>query len=109
MTGIDPDPTGLRTGKNSGYQAVNLAVHLGASRIVLLGFDMQAARTGDHFFGQHRYPGAVNTRAETFRDFREAFETAVEPLQRLGVEVVNASPGSALTAFPQASLEEALA
>src|SRR5688572_15903262 len=38
--GLELDPSGLRTGYNSGYQSVNLAVHLGITRIVLLGFDM---------------------------------------------------------------------
>lgn len=105
-TGLDLDPTALRTGKNSGYQAVNLAVHLGAAKIVLLGFDMQPGKNGDHFFGAHKYPGAVQPR---FRDFREMFLTIVDPLKAAGVEVVNATPGSALEAFPLVTLDEALA
>ena len=44
---LETTPTGLRTGHTSGYQAINLAVHLGAARIVLLGYDFK----GDHFFG----------------------------------------------------------
>jgi len=105
-TGLDLDPTALRTGKNSGYQAVNLAVHVGAAKIILLGFDMQPGKTGDHFFGQHRYPGSV---PPAYRDFREMFATIVEPLRAADVEVLNATPGSALEAFPIVSLEEALA
>lgn len=106
FTGLELDPTALRTGKNSGYQAVNLAVHFGAARIILLGFDMQPGKTGDHFFGAHTYPGAVEPR---YLDFRELFQTIVEPLKAAGVEVLNATPGSALEAFPRVSIEEALA
>ena len=36
------------------------------------------------------------------------FETLSEQLDELGVEVVNATPGSALTAFPMTSLKDAL-
>jgi hypothetical protein len=97
--GLELDPTGLRTGKNSGYQAINLAVHLGAARIVLLGYDM----AGDHFFGSHpdrtRPPFALSLRL---------FGTLVAPLRAAGVEIVNCTRRTALTAFPQAPLEEVL-
>jgi len=36
-TGLSSDPTRLATGKNSVYQAINLAVHMGATGAVLLG------------------------------------------------------------------------
>lgn len=103
--GVEVDPTGLRTGKNSGYQAINLAVHFGATRIVLLGYDMQRGASGAlHFFGNHHW------RRETppFATFLRYFDTLVEPLRALGIEVVNASRRSALTAFPKQSLETAL-
>ncbi len=105
MTGLELDPTGLKTGQNSGYQAVNLAVHLGAARIVLLGFDMKQGRTGDHWFGAHTYPGTVPPR---FRDFIEYFASIVAPLGAAGIEVLNATPGSALLCFPQVTLDAAL-
>src|SRR5690606_24516492 len=49
--GLEMAPTGLRNGRNSGYAAVNLAVHLGASRVVLLGYDMGWQGAKAHFFG----------------------------------------------------------
>src|ERR1043166_8946509 len=64
--GLEEDPTGLRTGRNSGYQAINLAYHLGATRILLLGFDMQ----GSHYFGAHSY----TTPPSPFDVFRRCFE-----------------------------------
>jgi hypothetical protein len=102
--GLETDPTGLRTGKNSGYQAVNLAVHLGARRIVLLGYDMKPVNGQDHWFGPQPYVHAPIPYAA----FHECFATIVEPLQALGVEVINASPGSSLTAFPRVTLAQAL-
>lgn len=103
--GLELDPTALRTGKNSGYQSVGLARHFGAKRILLLGYDMQPGKTGDHFFGAHRYPGAVTPH---YRDFRELFETIVEPLKQEGIEVINCTPGSALECFPLMTLNDAL-
>lgn len=104
--GLERNPSGLRTGKNSGAAAVNLAVHLGARRIVLLGFDM--GRTGGkaHFFGEH--PAKLRA-ATPFPFFIAAFETMVKPLQAIGVEVINASRQTALTCFPRVTLDEALA
>lgn len=103
--GLETSPDGLMTGKNSGYQAINLAVHLGASKVVLLGYDMAPAKDGtDHFFGQHWHG-----RPPAYAAFRELFATLVEPLQQLGIAVVNASRETVLTDFQRLSIEEALA
>jgi hypothetical protein len=104
--GLELQPDGLRTGRNSGYQAINLAVHLGARRIILLGFDMQSAGGRWHWFGgQHPYGSSE----PPYQTFRERFETLVEPLKVAGVEVINCTPGSALDAFPRMTLADALA
>jgi hypothetical protein len=107
MDGIETDPTGLRTcGGNSGGAAVNLAVHLGARRIVLLGYDMgYGASSRRHFFGDHPQP-LSNT--HNFPTWRMAFRTMRQPLESLGIEVVNCSRVTALDAFPCAPLEAVL-
>lgn len=103
--GLELDPTGLKTGHNSGYQAINLAVHLGAKRIVLLGYDMAKGLGGtQNWFGPHK------THLESqFSLFLNRYTTIVGPLERLGITVINASRASALRVFPQMPLEEALA
>lgn len=105
--GLELQPDGLRTGRNSGYQAVNLAVHLGARRIVLLGYDMQPTGGRAHWFGSHPYPTAGLT-AEHYKLWLRCFETIVAPLKALGVEVYNATRSTALRCFPCVPLEEAL-
>lgn len=100
---------GLHHGRNSGYQAIGLAVHLGAARIVLLGYDMHAPLVGDrvktHWFGDH--PGG--TSPAVYEVMKPCFETLPKPLAKRGVEVINATPGSALRVFPRLSIEQALA
>lgn len=104
--GLEVQPWGLRTGRNSGYQAMNLAVHLGAARIVLLGYDMgHDAGEPSHWFGEH--PAPLN-RHSPYSTFRAAFETLVAPLQQCGVTVLNATRRTFLTCFPCGSLEEAM-
>lgn len=104
ITGLSADPGGLKHGRNSGYAAINLAAHLGAARIVLLGYDMDSDNTGRaHYFGAHWHG-----RTPPFPTFIEMFTTIVEPLQALGIAVLNASRRSALTVFPRVSLDEAL-
>lgn len=97
--GLETSPDGLRTGRNSGYQAINLAVHLGAKRVVLLGYDMQPSGGRHHWFGETSIP--------PYEMFQRCFPTIVEPLKAIGVEVLNATRSTALTCFPQVRLEEA--
>ncbi len=105
IEGLETDPSGLRTGQQSGYQAINLAFHLGAKKIVLLGYDMQPAADGtDHFFGDH--PHGVKP---PWTDLRPFYDSLVAPLQALGIAVVNATRRTALECFPRATLAEALA
>ena len=105
-TGLELRPDGLKTGSNSGYQAINLAVHLGARKIVLLGYDMSPANGQHHWFGAHPYPNAT---VPPYSLFLKCFETLVTPLRTAGVEVLNATRRTVLHAFERRSLEEALA
>lgn len=100
--GFEPDPGGLRTAGNSGYQAINLAAHLGARRILLVGYDMRGD-SKSHWFGQH----PESCRKEPSGGFERRarhFHGLVEPLRERGIEVVNCTPGSAITAFPTGDL-----
>jgi len=52
-TGLSTNPEKLHQGSNSGIQAINLAYHLGAREIILLGYDMQPTGGKSHWFGDH--------------------------------------------------------
>ncbi|WLA80296.1 hypothetical protein [Bradyrhizobium elkanii] len=89
---------------NSGFQALNLAVQFGASRILIVGFDMN----GEHWYGRNGWAFASNPTEDNFRRWRAAFDGAASDLSELGIDVINASPGSSLKAFRKMSVEQAL-
>lgn len=91
----------LHTGNNSGYQAVNLAYLLGAKRICLLGYDMQATYGRSHWHGDHRK--LANPMAGSYKIWREKFARLYQDLVAEGVDVVNYSRETALT-IPRAQL-----
>jgi hypothetical protein len=97
-------PTSL-SGFCSGGAAINLAYLFGATRIVLLGFDMQ----GGNWHGRHMRGGDE----KRYRSrFMPAIVAMAEPLRGAGIEVINAvtAPGaSTLTCFPIRPLEDVLA
>lgn len=100
--GLETDPSGLRHGHNSGYQCINLAYHFGAKRIVLLGYDMHPTD------GRLHWNTDRTERTMDFVNMLPHFITLKEPLERAGVEVINATPGSALAVWPYRSLESLL-
>jgi|TARA_R110001592_G_scaffold359138_1_gene664994 hypothetical protein len=104
--GIEEDPQVLAHGFNSGYAAINLAYHLGASKIILLGFDMGNDGTLTHF--HDGYP----TRAagdKIYHDkFLPGFKQLKVEIKNKGIEIYNASPYSKLNEFPKITIEQAL-
>ena len=98
------DPSLIRYGSNSGFQAINLALLFGCRQIVLIGFDMRYVEGKSHFFGDHQ--GLPQIKDESYRGFVRHFERAKRLLPR-DVSIINATPGSALTCFPMMSFDEA--
>jgi hypothetical protein len=102
--GLEHSSQGLRNGRNSGYQAINLAVHLGAQRIVLLGYDMQKGPKGE----QHWHADHPNKLGPDYRKWRDMFLSLLDPLTKAGVEVINCTRATALDVFPCRPLESVL-
>jgi hypothetical protein len=103
--GISTDPAVVHRGYNSGFQALQLAIHLGAARIVLLGFDMKKGPDGRKSWARNRPPQLV--RHSPYELFVRAFTDAA-PQIPAGVEVVNASRDTALECFPRVALLDAI-
>lgn len=89
-------------GPDSGANALNLALHLGAARAILLGFDMRPG----HWHERHRQASDPVSYSGRFIPHHEKMAPI---LARAGLEVRNATPGSALTCYPAIDLNEALA
>ena len=99
------EPAGtIACGLNSGYQALNLVAQTGVRRIILVAYDMR----GKHWHPDHGR-GLGNPAADSLAKWAAHFDAAAPVYASWGIEVLNASPISAITAFPKVDLEEALA
>lgn len=103
---ISFEPGVIGSGGNSGFQALNLAVQWGARRIILVGYDATLDH-GVHWHGRHG-EGLRNPTVNLVRRWRRALDGAAKVLRERGIEVINASPISALENYPKMSLEAAL-
>lgn len=95
----------LAHGRNSGYAVIHLAAHLGAKRIILLGYDMGfKAGQPSHHHGGH--PDAQ--KPSVYSVMLKEWPSIVQPLKDRGIEVINCTPESALQVFPRMKLRKAL-
>lgn len=97
--GLSDDAGRVALGRNGVYQSINIAVHFGATQIVLLGVDMQ----GGHDFGHH-----PDNSAPPFSVCLERFATLVQPLKDRQIQIINCTRNTALRCFPRQPLEDVL-
>lgn len=96
----------MHTNGNSGAQAINLAYLFGCRRILLLGFDMRLGPKGEkHWHPDHPSP---LMQGMCFGDWLHKFNHLAVDLKKEGCEVINCTPGSALTCFPMSTIEKEL-
>ncbi len=100
--GFDEDPSKVRCA-NSGYGAIQIAIHAGCKRILLCGFDMH----GQRWHGRHPEP-LRNPGQDIFPRWIAMFGTLMPALKKRGIEVINCTPNSALRCFPMMDLGEAI-
>lgn len=84
--------------RNSPYVALSLAMYMGAKRIGLIGVDF----TQHHFFansGKHTLSLSLKT---INLEYQKLYKTA----QSLGIEIVNLSQESRISAFPKSTLDD---
>lgn len=110
LTGFVTDP-GTVSGFDAGGRCINLAWHMGATRVILLGFDchdfpIKQWRRGN-WHTAHHLPPLADQRADKFIPAHNAMAEKIRELD-LGLEVINATPGSALTCWPLGNLEDYL-
>lgn len=93
----------LHYGDNSGYQAINLAYLLGATKIVLLGYDMQMTGGKAHWHTDHQKP--LNAGGSDLEHWAKLFPQLAIDLAQEGIEVVNCTRETALTCFKRQTIE----
>lgn len=106
--GLSYEPDTIHYGKNSGYQALNIAVLTGASRVLLLGYDHKPSKDGrTHWFGDHPHPVVSPYKGW----IKEAWSTIFVSSQGVlpgGCQVINCCVDSALPTFPRRRLIDVL-
>jgi hypothetical protein len=92
-------------GADSGHKAINLAFHLGCSRIALIGYDMRFdSNRQAHWHPDH----PIVTQERYYRDlFSPNYPGLMKALNARGIELVRITP-SALDFIPEWSLEQVL-
>ena len=91
--------------RGCGGAAINVAYLLGAKQVVLLGFDMQMVKGEHNWHNHHQKEERPQIYQNSMRPFMKCFSDA---LKVTSLQVVNATPGSALDVFPVMPLEEVL-
>lgn len=93
-------------GGNSGFHALNLAVQFGVKRIILVGYDMHLD-AGLHWHGRHPQ-GLNNPTTGNVARWRNCIDAAAPVMREIGVEVLNASPISALKNYEKVDFASAI-
>lgn len=104
--GLEEAPSSLSHGNNSGYAAMNLAYHLGAKKIILLGYDMGNINNESHYHGG--YPTKATSNEVYDKQFIPGFTKIGDLLKSKGIEIYNASLISKLNCFPKITFQKAL-
>lgn len=102
--GISTDKNKLN-GNNTGHQAINLAVHLGFKKIILVGFDMDPKARQSHWHNEHRR----TTNTGNYEGTMIPGMKQIVPYQKeLGFKVYNINKESNLKCFDFADIKEFL-
>ena len=95
----------IRTGGNSGHQAIHVVYNMGATRIILLGFDMGRTGGKSHWHGDHPH-GLSN--GGNFNQWIQHLNLLAKGLKAKDVEVINCSRVTNLECFKKADPESVL-
>lgn len=104
------DKDGVLNGTNSGLCALNLAYQMKPQRIILFGFDMCRSPKGDAYWypNYHWSKPQGGTGNKRYEEWAGQFARAAEQCKAAGIEVLNASKPSRITAFQKIDPREIL-
>lgn len=105
--GLSTEPGVVHSGRNSGYQLINLAWLRGYRRLLLLGYDLQRTGGKAHWFGEHPTP---EMRATSIGPgWIEPHDRLAAMLGRYDLDIINCTRETALTCYPRMPIDQALA
>lgn len=100
--GYDPNVDNVK-GNNSGTQALNFAINLHPSRIILLGFDMGYVGSKSHFHDLHPTPTAYSVYDDLFIP---SMNKLAQESAYTKIDIINCSTVSRLKCFKKGNIED---
>lgn len=102
--GISRHKGNVSWNKNSGAAAISLAVQFGVKQIILLGFDMKIIDS-QHWHNEYGRSGPPrDAKRLPFHRHLLGFPQIAKDAKKIGVEILNASPDSAIMDFKKIDL-----
>ncbi|RWO83163.1 MAG: hypothetical protein EOS18_06115 [Mesorhizobium sp.] len=101
-----PDTVALARTSTTG--AINLAIHFGATKIVLLGVDGKLGADGQRHSHRLNWPWPKGGQPQAFADQMAEYRAIAPSAVTMGVEIVNANPDSAVHVWPRLKFEDCL-
>ena len=95
-------PQGFQWLQNGGAGAILWAMHEGATKVYLLGYDCQKSNGMTHWHGSHT--GTLKD-APNMKEWPTIFAQVATRAKAAGVEVVNMTRSTVLKSFPRAELD----
>lgn len=103
--GLSVEQDTLCWNRGCGGAAINAAYLLGASKIVLIGFDMRVVEGKHNYHDHHK----KEERPQIYQGSMIPFlKPMADAMKVTGLQIANATPGSAMNLFPVVRLEELL-
>lgn len=101
----------VRQGRSSGHTAISAAIACAAPRVVLVGYDCRVVGGREHCHDEYLVNGRLtyaneredprwNNKREYSTVFVRGYQGWNAAAARAGVQILNATPGSAITEFP---------
>jgi len=98
----------LGGGRSCMLSAVRIIHLLGFKKLYLLGCDFNMSETAKYFFDEERTTGAIKGNNSSYGLLINRFTQLQEYFLKVGFEVFNCNPDSALKAFPMADFDQAI-
>lgn len=97
----------VQQGRSSGHTAISVTIAMGPPRMIaLVGYDMRIVDGREHHHDEYR--GIARNLEIYASEFVPAFNGWARAARDAGVTIVNCTPGSAITEFPFADLDDVL-